>query len=539
MEARQFSLPQHLAAQCSDKILMHINRPSNFQQTIDLSFEDFSSGFYTDVTLVPDDGEKIKMHGFLLSAASPFLCDVFSNTFSPNLEYCILLPGVSSSVVSCLAQLLYGATVITCRETLVQLYRLVDILGIQLSLVTTNQEVEETVEADVRKVVEEEEEIDNNEPEEDSLASYKNSKSDKDIAGDHDNHKIKVETNSVKMLKIDDKNNIPSASPVAEETVGAGEEAAADGSSLPLCCWHCSLPFPSFPSLSSHQCCTSTTAPLYRRHHRCPQCGDLLSSMWRLRQHLATHQQVRTGQAGGRGSSDHPYGRSSRRVQPYNVKVQPGDHGYATATLTSHPTMSSLTVQETADGTPPGSAVHSEHSYGTKRDSSPEDEQRTSFEKTDHIYSAADIGTETSKDTTGAVGDLKTPTRQDHQYFQHSERSSPRFRKLLPKEESSDVSKPSTAASFPCANCDKSFPQAYRLKRHIREVHDKEKMFNCEECSKKFFKSNSLARHKIAVHDKIRPFSCLNCDSRFKDRSALKYHTKKNVCIMHGQRAAR
>ena len=103
MEARQFSLPQHLAAQCSDKILMHINRPSNFQQTIDLSFEvggasfarlgnnvvtfqDFSQGLYTDVTLVTDDGVKTKIHGFLLSAASPFLCDVFNNTFSPNLE---------------------------------------------------------------------------------------------------------------------------------------------------------------------------------------------------------------------------------------------------------------------------------------------------------------------------------------------------------------------------------------------------------------------------------------------------------------------
>jgi hypothetical protein len=108
MEGRQFSLPQHLAAQCSDKILMHINRPSNFQQTIDLSFEvggaiharlgnnnaifqDFSQGLYTDVTLVTDDGVNTKIHGFLLSAASPFLCDVFNNTFSPNLEVIILI----------------------------------------------------------------------------------------------------------------------------------------------------------------------------------------------------------------------------------------------------------------------------------------------------------------------------------------------------------------------------------------------------------------------------------------------------------------
>jgi len=531
MEARQFSLPQHLAAQCSDKILMHINRPSNFQQTIDLSFEDFSQGLYTDVTLATDDGVKTKIHGFLLSAASPFLCDVFNNTFSPNLEYCILLPEVSSSVVSCLAQLLYGATVITCRETLVQLYRLVDILAIQLSLVTTIQEEVEETDQDVSKAIEVDNGVDP--PEEVSVPDKEKSADEiidlQDVEGNHtiNIQKDKVEPNPVKMLKIDDKNNIPSASPVAEETVGPTD---ADGSSLPLCCWHCSLPFPSFPSLSSHQCCTNTSSPLYRRHHRCPQCGDLLSSMWRLRQHLATHQPVRPGQAVGGSSSDHPYGRSSRRVQPSSVKVQPGDHGYATATL-SRSTGAAVPVQEPAEGTPPGSAVHSEHSYGTKRDSSPEDEQRNSFERTDHIYSAATMISETSKDKQ-AVDDVKSTGREDHQYFQLSERSSPRFRKLLPKEEFNSSSKSSTAASFPCCSCDKSFPQAYRLKRHIREVHDKEKMFKCEECDKKFFKSNSLVRHKIAVHDKIRPFSCPNCDSRFKDRSALKYHTKKNVCIL-------
>ena len=41
---KMFTFPQQLAVQCSDKILMHINRPTNFQQTIDLSFEDFSEG---------------------------------------------------------------------------------------------------------------------------------------------------------------------------------------------------------------------------------------------------------------------------------------------------------------------------------------------------------------------------------------------------------------------------------------------------------------------------------------------------------------
>jgi len=247
--------------------------------------------------------------------------------------------------------------------------------------------------------------------------------------------------------------------------------------------------------------------------------------MWRLRQHLASHQPIKTGQC----TSDHPYGRSSRRIQPSSVKVQPGDHGYATATHNRSGGVS-LAAPLPNDGTPPGSAVHSEHSYGTKRDSSPEtDDKRNSFEKSDHIYSAATLEKENGNTDKSSADD--TSAREDHRYFQHSERSSPRFRKLLPKDETSYPSKPSNGASFPCGSCDKSFPQAYRLKRHIREVHDKEKMFKCEECSKKFFKSNSLVRHKISVHDKISPFSCPNCESRFKDRSALKYHTKKNVCI--------
>jgi hypothetical protein len=41
---------------------------------------------YTDVSLITDDGVKTKIHGFLLSAASPFLSGVFNDTFSPNLE---------------------------------------------------------------------------------------------------------------------------------------------------------------------------------------------------------------------------------------------------------------------------------------------------------------------------------------------------------------------------------------------------------------------------------------------------------------------
>ena len=85
-------------------------RPSNFQQTLEHSFDDLNQGLYTDVTLVPEDGEgvkkkfpwlyrnfsralrsnfQVKIHGLLLSAASPFLSNIFSTTFSPNLEHTV------------------------------------------------------------------------------------------------------------------------------------------------------------------------------------------------------------------------------------------------------------------------------------------------------------------------------------------------------------------------------------------------------------------------------------------------------------------
>ena len=85
-----------------------------------------------------------------------------------------------------------------------------------------------------------------------------------------------------------------------------------------------------------------------------------------------------------------------------------------------------------------------------------------------------------------------------------------------------------------CSHCGKIFSQPYRLKRHIREVHDHDKFHKCEDCNKTFSKIDNLKRHKISVHNKIRPYACLNCDAKFKDKSALKYHSKKNVCIVSG-----
>ena len=467
----------------------------------------------------------------------------------------------------------------------------------------------------------------------------------------------------VKMLKIDDKNDISDASyPVAEEEVNTSSQG---DSMLPVCCWHCSQDFPSFPLLTEHVRTShqGQGRPGQRRHHRCARCGTVLSSMWKLRQHLASHHQAQAQERGAGKESDHQYGRSSRSTRAV-VRRQGGDHGYATAKeiaggRVEEPLWNSREIRklnetkemkgvvdtasdvaqeevgqkpkETSyargtrenidnvkegsscyrrnrlDGTktilaadrseippvvrkkvltfadcdnetdgmggslrqeektPPGSAVCSEHSYGTRRDSSPEleDTSPARREASDHMYSSAkcsraidepfdDMSNQEESEGRGDIDDTEDGTDDyrssagpsgvvDHQYSQ--ERSSPRLRRILPKlavtrpQEHVQESPSLEIGLHPCLICRKTFPQAYRLKRHIREVHDKEKLYRCNDCDKEFFKSTSLIRHKISVHEKVRPFGCPNCESRFKDRSALKYHTRKKVCSSKTQKS--
>ena len=82
---------------------------------------------------------------------------------------------------------------------------------------------------------------------------------------------------------------------------------------------------------------------------------------------------------------------------------------------------------------------------------------------------------------------------------------------------------------FPCDQCDKQFPQPYRLNRHIREVHIKERRHSCQYCSKAFFKLTSKERHELthAIHDMWR---CEKCEKVFRDQSSLIYHDNKKVC---------
>ena len=73
-------------------------------------------------------------------------------------------------------------------------------------------------------------------------------------------------------------------------------------------------------------------------------------------------------------------------------------------------------------------------------------------------------------------------------------------------------------------NCQKSFCQQLKLKKHIQTVHEKLRPFKCEHCQRSFGDKGDLTRHVKIVHDEVRPFSCELCKKTFGTKRQLKPH---------------
>ena len=142
--------------------------------------------------------------------------------------------------------------------------------------------------------------------------------------------------------------------------------------------------------------------------------------------------------------TDHGYAGKSGGKQGVTIQSErddeaPGDHRY----LASGGAKRRRELAEAATYnalTPPGSRVHSEHSYGTMRDSSPEPEHvgHPGGQLGDHLYSAdkEDTAEDTETDTDPENNDVleeenSANVRVDHQYHTSQERKSPRFRYMI------------------------------------------------------------------------------------------------------------
>ena len=77
-----------------------------------------------------------------------------------------------------------------------------------------------------------------------------------------------------------------------------------------------------------------------------------------------------------------------------------------------------------------------------------------------------------------------------------------------------------------CTKCDFKCSCSSKLKRHIKQVHDKIKDHACTKCDFKCSTSGDLKKHIKQVHDKIKDYACTKCDFKCSSSSQLKTHIK-------------
>ena len=77
---------------------------------------------------------------------------------------------------------------------------------------------------------------------------------------------------------------------------------------------------------------------------------------------------------------------------------------------------------------------------------------------------------------------------------------------------------------YQCHLCEKAYPRADTLKRHILSFHENKRLYKCDVCGKSF---KGHIRDHMRTHaddQEEKPFGCHQCGARFNQRSQLTVH---------------
>ena len=80
-----------------------------------------------------------------------------------------------------------------------------------------------------------------------------------------------------------------------------------------------------------------------------------------------------------------------------------------------------------------------------------------------------------------------------------------------------------TSESYACDICEKQYPSIKSLTKHMIYVHDRLSP-KCDLCNKRFAEPCALRIHIERSHEKKKPFGCKSCDKTFFDENGLKNH---------------
>ena len=214
------SLPHFLAGQSSDLQfrMLHITHPNKHQEYFEMFRKLKHNEVFTDVTFHTKGKRTLRIHRLVLASFSGLMKEVFENTFSPDLNYTIMLPDIEYSDVEALCHILYGVDVAVPRSRFNKIFVLAEMLGIPASKLKTPE----------------------------------------DFLLDKDEPRLAAATASASM-------NLVQRPQQQESHQGQNDDLP------PLCCWHCNRTFSQLEEFQSHL--ETHKGEKYKsKRHKCQKC---------------------------------------------------------------------------------------------------------------------------------------------------------------------------------------------------------------------------------------------------------------------------